>query len=366
MAVGSRKGGVEPFAGCGSRFRNDCEKEGRVPATRQACWRRKPGRSRAQAATSQAGRAGFFVQAASRATSTGDHAAAVRSSTPRHCSRQRPPRRPCQAEGSQRQRLVLTTCAAHSGWTRSTSAQVATASSYLRSGNRPGRARAGARRRPRRAHGDAPDQEARGAVIAGDAALGPVAGMQVSPEQGAFLTILDRAVGRGGRRDRTLQVFGLCIARGLPRTTAASVLRRFRRVDDERGQAVLGEPGSAARQIELRISARDRHAGVARRASRPRVIDCRQAELRELMGALDTRNATNGLILRRSCCGAANVIKPEDDDETLKGDQGVSTTRAAPTTASTSCCSPSEPASRSPAKSKSSVVSRESSGLSEA
>src|SRR5206468_969016 len=44
------------------------------------------------------------------------------------------------------------------------------------------------------AHGTPPDDTQCG-LIAETAALGPVAGMQVSPEQGAFLTILARAIG---------------------------------------------------------------------------------------------------------------------------------------------------------------------------
>jgi caffeoyl-CoA O-methyltransferase len=67
------------------------------------------------------------------------------------------------------------------------------------------------------AHGTPPDAVQEG-LIAETAALGPVAGMQVSPEQGAFLTLLTAAI--GARRAIEIGTFtgysALCIARGLP------------------------------------------------------------------------------------------------------------------------------------------------------
>ncbi len=67
------------------------------------------------------------------------------------------------------------------------------------------------------AHGSPPD-EVQKELIAVTAELGPVAGMQVAPEQGAFLTILTRAI--GARRAIEVGTFtgysALCIARGLP------------------------------------------------------------------------------------------------------------------------------------------------------
>jgi caffeoyl-CoA O-methyltransferase len=67
------------------------------------------------------------------------------------------------------------------------------------------------------AHGTPPDAVQEG-LIAETAALGPVAVMQVAPEQGAFLTILTAAIGA----TRAIEVgtftgySALCIARGLP------------------------------------------------------------------------------------------------------------------------------------------------------
>jgi caffeoyl-CoA O-methyltransferase len=62
-----------------------------------------------------------------------------------------------------------------------------------------------------------PIDEVQRDLVAETAALGPVSGMQVGPEQGALLTILCRAVGT--RRAVEVGTFtgmsGLCIARGL-------------------------------------------------------------------------------------------------------------------------------------------------------
>jgi caffeoyl-CoA O-methyltransferase len=67
------------------------------------------------------------------------------------------------------------------------------------------------------AHGTPPD-DVQAQLIAETAALGPVAGMQVAPEQGAFLTILTRAI--GARHAIEIGTFtgysALCIAKGLP------------------------------------------------------------------------------------------------------------------------------------------------------
>jgi caffeoyl-CoA O-methyltransferase len=67
------------------------------------------------------------------------------------------------------------------------------------------------------AHGTSPDDVQR-RLIAETRDLGPIAGMQVSPEQGAFMTILARLI--GARRAVEVGTFtgysALCLARGLP------------------------------------------------------------------------------------------------------------------------------------------------------
>jgi len=66
-------------------------------------------------------------------------------------------------------------------------------------------------------HGSPPDT-LQLALIDETAALGPIAGMQVSPEQGAFLTLLTRLIGaRSAVEVGTFTGYSaLCIARGLP------------------------------------------------------------------------------------------------------------------------------------------------------
>ena len=67
------------------------------------------------------------------------------------------------------------------------------------------------------AHGTPPDDVQRELIVE-TAALGPVAGMQVAPEQGAFLTILTRAI--AARHAIEIGTFtgysALCVASGLP------------------------------------------------------------------------------------------------------------------------------------------------------
>src|ERR1700709_873053 len=66
-------------------------------------------------------------------------------------------------------------------------------------------------------HGQRPDAVQQ-SLIDATAALGPVAGMQIAPEQGAFMTMLPQPV--GARSPVEVGTFtgysALCIARGLP------------------------------------------------------------------------------------------------------------------------------------------------------
>lgn len=67
------------------------------------------------------------------------------------------------------------------------------------------------------AHGSPPDAIQRG-LIEATRALGGIAAMQIAPEQGAFMTLLARAI--GARRAIEIGTFtgysALCLARGLP------------------------------------------------------------------------------------------------------------------------------------------------------
>ena len=65
------------------------------------------------------------------------------------------------------------------------------------------------------AHGTPPD-EVQAALIGETAQLGPVAGMQIAPEQGAFLTLLMRVTGGDAIEVGTFTGYSsLCLARGL-------------------------------------------------------------------------------------------------------------------------------------------------------
>ena len=73
--------------------------------------------------------------------------------------------------------------------------------------------------------------------------LGGVAGMQIAPEQGAFMTILTRLV--GARRAVEVGTFtgysSLCIARGLPDDRTADAARLG--APDVRGAAMITPAG---------------------------------------------------------------------------------------------------------------------------
>src|SRR5262245_66472801 len=103
------------------------------------------------------------------------------------------------------------------------------------------------------AHGTPPDEVAR-ALIEETRSLGAIAGMQVAPEQGAFLTVVTRLV--GARRAIEVGTFtgysALCIARGLPtdgRLLCCDVSEEWTAI----GQRYWKDAGVADR-IELRIA----------------------------------------------------------------------------------------------------------------
>jgi caffeoyl-CoA O-methyltransferase len=102
-------------------------------------------------------------------------------------------------------------------------------------------------------HGGVPDAVQQ-ALIERTAALGAIAGMQVSPEQGAFMTVLTRVV--GARRAIEVGTFtgysALCIARGLPaggRLLCCDVSEEWTAL----GREAWADAGVAER-IDLRIA----------------------------------------------------------------------------------------------------------------
>ena len=85
------------------------------------------------------------------------------------------------------------------------------------------------------AHGTPLDDVQR-SLIEATGALGPVSGMQIAPEQGAFMTLLTQLVGaRFAVEVGTFTGYSaLCIARGLSAGRPAAVPRRERGVDEHR------------------------------------------------------------------------------------------------------------------------------------
>ena len=133
-------------------------------------------------------------------------------------------------------------------------------------------------------HGTPPDEVQR-ALIDETAALGAVAGMQIAPEQGAFMTLLTRLL--GARRAVEVGTFtgysALCIARGLAdggRLPCCDVSEEWTAI----GRRYWERAGVADR-IDLVIApALDTlRALPGRRRVRPRVHRRRQAELSRLL-----------------------------------------------------------------------------------
>ena len=167
------------------------------------------------------------------------------------------------------------------------------------------------------AHGTPPDavQEA---LIDETAALGAVAGMQIAPEQGAFLTVFTRLI--GARRAIEIGTFtgysALCIARGLPDDGRLVVLRRLRGVDRGRREGV-GEPPGVGDRIDLRIApALDTLAALpAGETFDLAFIDADKPNYANYFDALLPLMRTNGAILVDNVLWDGRVIQPDADDE---------------------------------------------------
>jgi caffeoyl-CoA O-methyltransferase len=169
------------------------------------------------------------------------------------------------------------------------------------------------------AHGTPPDDVQEG-LIAETAKLGAVAGMQISPEQGAFLTILTRAV--GARRAIEVGTFtgysALCIARGLPddgQLVCCDVSDEWTSV----GKPYWQKAGVAAR-IELRLG-----PAVDTIAALPRddmfdlaFIDADKPNYGNYLDGLLPHIKTNGLILVDNVLWSGNVINPAATDDNTK------------------------------------------------
>jgi caffeoyl-CoA O-methyltransferase len=166
------------------------------------------------------------------------------------------------------------------------------------------------------AHGTPPDavQEA---LIEETAALGAIAGMQIAPEQGAFLTVLTRLI--GVRRAIEIGTFtgysALCIARGLPadgRLVCCDVSEEWTAI----GRRAWAAAGVADR-IDLRIA-----PALQTLAALPAdttfdlaFIDADKPNYANYFEALLPKMSTNGAILVDNVLWDGRVVKPDADDE---------------------------------------------------
>ena len=166
------------------------------------------------------------------------------------------------------------------------------------------------------AHGTPPDA-VQSALIDETARLGAVAGMQIAPEQGAFLTILTRALGvRSAIEIGTFTGYSaLCIARGLPadgHLLCCDVSEEWTAVGRKHwDQAGVGD------RIELRIApAVDTLASLA---AEPQFdlafVDADKPNYANYFEGLLPRMRPNGVILVDNVLWSGNVVKADADDE---------------------------------------------------
>jgi caffeoyl-CoA O-methyltransferase len=166
------------------------------------------------------------------------------------------------------------------------------------------------------AHGSPPDavQEA---LIEETAALGPVAGMQISPEQGAFLTVLTRLL--GARHAIEIGTFtgysALSIARGLPddgRLICCDVSEEWTSI----GRKAWAAAGVADR-IDLRIApALDTLGALAPGETFDLAfIDADKPNYANYYEALVPRMRVNGAILVDNVLWDGRVIQEDANDD---------------------------------------------------
>jgi caffeoyl-CoA O-methyltransferase len=168
-------------------------------------------------------------------------------------------------------------------------------------------------------HGMPPD-EVQERLIEETAKLGAVSGMQIAPEQGAFLTILTRLI--SARRAIEIGTFtgysALCIARGLPadgRLICCDVSEEWTQV----GRRAWAEAGVADR-IDLRIAPALETLGAlsAEETFDLAFIDADKPNYLRYYDALLPRMRSNGAILVDNVLWDGNVVKPDADDENTR------------------------------------------------
>jgi caffeoyl-CoA O-methyltransferase len=165
-------------------------------------------------------------------------------------------------------------------------------------------------------HGTPPDA-AQEALIEETATLGSVSGMQISPEQGAFLTILTRLL--GAKHAIEIGTFtgysALCIARGLPddgQLVCCDVSEEWTAI----GKRAWESAGVAAR-IDLRIApALDTIAALGADAMFDLAfIDADKPNYANYYDALLPHIRPNGAILIDNVLWDGNVIKADATDD---------------------------------------------------
>ena len=166
------------------------------------------------------------------------------------------------------------------------------------------------------AHGSPPDAAQQG-LIDRTAELGVVAGMQVAPEQGAFLTILTRAI--GARRAIEVGTFtgysALCIARGLPddgELICCDVSEEWTAVG-----RTAWETAGVAKKIDLRIApAVDTIKALgAGEMFDLAFIDADKPNYRNYFEGLLPHIRTGGVLLVDNVLWGGNVINDEANDD---------------------------------------------------
>jgi caffeoyl-CoA O-methyltransferase len=169
------------------------------------------------------------------------------------------------------------------------------------------------------AHGTPPD-ELQQRLIAETSGLGRVAGMQISAEQGAFMTVLTRLV--GARRAIEVGTFtgysALCIARGLPDDgglLCCDVNEDWTAI----GRRYWQEDGVAAK-IELRIGpAIDTLSALSTEPMWDLAfIDADKPNYPRYYDEVLTRLRRGGVILVDNVLWGGRVIEPDPADEDLK------------------------------------------------
>jgi caffeoyl-CoA O-methyltransferase len=168
-------------------------------------------------------------------------------------------------------------------------------------------------------HGNPPDAE-QVALIEETRALGPIAGMQIAPEQGAFLTLLTRLV--GARYAVEVGTFtgysALCIARGLPadgRLLCCDVSEEWTAIA-RRAWARAG----VAERIELRLAP---GADTLRSLPKEETIDLAFVDADKpgypvYYEEILARLRPNGVLLVDNVLWDGRVVQPDANDDNTK------------------------------------------------